>query len=101
MEGDGVRQHGENIHDNLLCQVELVDIHGVEPSLAVGTAGKEQRIDVAQVALTGAIDDNGCDNGTADDPTICMCRLVKMEGCGGVTAAREAATWWGNTNNGL
>lgn len=74
---DGVREHWEDVHDNLLERVELVDVHRVESRLSIDAAGEEQSIDVAQIASAGGIDEYRGNEGAGDDPSICMSQLAR------------------------
>ncbi|KND94774.1 hypothetical protein TOPH_00616 [Tolypocladium ophioglossoides CBS 100239] len=68
MEGDGVGCHGEEIDHALLESIEQIDVDRIQTGLRVGSAGKQQGIDVRQLALAGGINGNRTDDRCADDP---------------------------------
>lgn len=79
VQGDRVRHHGEEVHDNLLERVELVNVHRVEASLGVGTASKEQSVDIRHIVVAGGIDEDRGNDCATDDPEICMSRLAECK----------------------
>jgi hypothetical protein len=62
VDGDRVGHERPQIQDDLLERVQQVDVDGVEPGLGAGAAGKEESIDIGNVAFAGTEDKNGSKN---------------------------------------
>lgn len=92
MKRDWVRHHGEDVHDDLLEEIEFVEIHRVQTCLGVGATGEKERVNIGHIILATSIDEDRSDDSTADDPDICMSQSVRIQmkmskriGSGGVT----------------
>lgn len=70
VDGDWIRQHGEEEDDALLEGREVVHIDRVETGLRSAAARKEQGINVRNPAI--GKDQDGPQDGESDDPEVCM-----------------------------
>ena len=71
MQGDWVRQHGKDIHDDLLRCIEFVKVNRIEAGLGIDAASKEKCIGVAEIRGSAGIYQYRSYYSAADDPNIC------------------------------